>query len=142
MKRTAAPLALLACALTASAAAHAGAERDADPVRAAFARLLDHAPAPAAARPPAAADNDPLHALLLRSLPPSAHHRPAAPPDRVERLVANVPADPLAASFQRLLDHQPAEPAALAATGAGDPLAAMLAARLWLPPQGGPAAAR
>jgi hypothetical protein len=140
MNRTAATLALLACTVTASASAHAGAERDADPVRAAFARLLDHAPTPAAARPPAAADNDPLHALLLHALPPSAHHRPAALPDRVEKLVANVPADPLAAAFQRMLDHQPApEPATLAATGAADPLTAMLAARLWLPPQGRPA---
>lgn len=131
MKRQAIALALLAGALAAGAPAHA--ETDADPVRAAFARMLDHTAAPIPAPRPTAAD--PLLAHLLRALPAAPYHRPAAlPPMPAERIVAAVPEDPLAASFRRMLEREPPpEPAVIAGPTAADPLAEAFAARLWSP---------
>lgn len=120
---------LLACAFAVGLPAHA--DPAADPLPAAFARMLAHAPTPSAPLPAAAERRDPLVEHLLRALPPAAEHIATPPPTAGERLLAAVPADPVAAAFQRLLAHTPTAGEMQAVGAAADPLATMLAARLW-----------
>lgn len=138
MKPQTIALTLLAGTFAASLPAHADpATPTLDPVRAAFARLLEHAPT--AEAPLSANRSDPLLAHLLLALDPAAARRLAAtPPTTAERIVAATPDDPLAASFQRMLGHEPTAGALQAAgAAAADPLATLLAARLWPQPPGG-----
>ncbi|MBI2308208.1 MAG: hypothetical protein HYU78_12980 [Rhodocyclales bacterium] len=103
----------------------------ADPVRAAFERLLTPAPTASASIPPPAPHLDPLLQHLMTALRHDTEQRQALPaPTAAEKIAAATPADPLLASFERMLGHEPTSASEQAAT-TDDPLTRQLAASLW-----------
>lgn len=134
MKKTLASIPALTVGLLSSALVLA-APPAADPVAAAFERMLNHAPAHAApAAVASASTSDPLLDHLVASL---ARHRTGSPtetasPDAHPRRLISTPEDQLAASFQRMLGHESGNGEAQhAADTASDPLLTQLTAALW-----------
>lgn len=125
-------ISLLACGLAAGSLTHASPADGSDEIAAAFARMLQHTPAQHAPARLVASHRDPLLAHLVAAL--AQRNGPAATsPGSARRSTApgNLPTDPLAASFQRMLGHQPGSAAVeFDSASASDPLLSHLVAAL------------
>jgi hypothetical protein len=138
MNKTLAAISALTLGLAASTLAHATPPASADPVAAAFDRMLSHAPAHVTPAAAVAKSSDPLLDHLVASLAryrtggaAQAVTEPAAS-NASRQLPTAAREDQLAASFQRMLGHQAGngEPQHTA-EAAPDPLLKQLTAALW-----------
>lgn len=124
MKYQTIALPLLLSALAMSVPVHAEPSIAANPEAAPSEHMLDTPPVPDTRSAPNANRTYPLLEQLLLALPPAPSDALVAnPPTTAERIVAAPAEDPLAASFQRMLGHLPADTDIQYATESGnDPL--------------------